>query len=504
MRPTQYSLPIGIGTLTVLLLASCSQDNILPEANRTDITALHITAATLQAPQPQAATRTTTASLTGGSIGVFRSQGDGYSEARDNCQYTYNETAGWQPGMADQTVYLMANDAGVCAYYPYSSANTNKTAIPLASGKYKGVADDLARHDPADLCYAAPRMMNGAHPSISFEMNHAMSMIQVRLRRSDLGTALRRLTSISISNLQLIKTGTVNITTGIYRDNNQSPGGGDRSLEWVPGSTEPAAGIDLPAATTSQATSALLVPCTLDAAGTTFRFTVDGKSMSVKVPVTLLPAFRAGKIHSLIFDLKATSVSLEQVSILDWWREWDEPGEPDLDGIPKDYIELGGVKWALSNLKYDAAYHHYNFAATATAEGTKLKWNALTPTESGNAVATWDAASDPCARLEPKGTWVSPTRDDYAALAALPTTWATGYEGVNGQWFGTADAGEAALHSGRYLFLPAAGAAQARYWTQSYNDATGNPVAFAVSSAAGPATGDMNNATPCVVRCKKQ
>lgn len=506
MRPLKHSLTVSIGTLAALLLACCSQDNLLPGSNGADIpaggtTALRITAATLQSSQGQPATRITAALLTAGSIGVFRSRGADYAESQDNRQYTCNASTGWQPATPGDTVYLMANDAAVCAYYPYNAAYTDNTAIPLASGKYKGTADDLTRHDPADLCYAAPRTMNGARPSVSFEMNHAMSMIQVRLRRSDSGNAPRRLNSVSVSNLRLIRTGTVNITAGTYRDDNQSPGG-DRSLVWIPGTTDPATGIDLPAAATSEATSALLVPCTLDAAGTAFSFTIDRKTMSAQVPASLLPAFEAGKIHSLVFDLKAASVSLAQVSILDWWREWDEPGEPNLDGTPKDYIELGGVKWALSNLEYNAAYHNYNFAVSATAEGTKLKWNVLTPADNGNSGATWYTASDPCARLEPKGTWVSPAKEDFAALAALPNVWAAGYKGADGQWFGTADADEAALHPGRYLFLPAG--TEGRYWTRSYNAATGKPVAFSVSSGAAPATGDTGYATPCAIRCIKQ
>lgn len=510
MRHIKHLPTISTGTLAAfLLLASCSRDGILPGDSGTDnpasgITALHVTAATLQSPQEQPATRISADPLKAGSIGIFRSQGEGYAEALSNRQYTYNGTTGWQPHTADQTVYLMANEVDVCAYYPYNSAYTDKTAIPLASGKYNGTADDLTRHDPADLCYVAPRTMSGANPAIWFELNHAMAMVQVRFRRSDLGTGPRRLTSVSVSNLKLIKTATVNITAGIYRDDNQSPGGTGRSLEWIPGATEPATGIDLPANATSEATSALLVPCTLDAAGTTFSFTVDRKSMTAKVPVSLLPALRAGKIHSLTFDIKATTVSLAEVSIVDWWREWDNGQEPDIDGSTRDYIELGGMKWALSNLEYSPAFHGYHFAASATREGTKLKWNALTPAGNGNNTATWEAASDPCSRLEPKGTWVSPTKEDFAALAALPNVWTAGYEGVNGRWFGTADATEAALHAGRYLFLPAAGGTEARYWTQSYNTATGNPVAFSVSSGSAPATGDLIYATSCVVRCIKQ
>lgn len=161
-----YILP-----LATLLLASCSQDE-LPGTGDTNgtphgISALHIASASLQAPEAQpdtrsAATRsaattraTASASLTSGSIGIFRSQGTGYTEAQDNKQYTYDAaTTKWQPSTIADTVYLMANDVDVCAYYPYNSTYTDKTKLPLASAKYAGTVDDLTKHDPADLCYA--------------------------------------------------------------------------------------------------------------------------------------------------------------------------------------------------------------------------------------------------------------------------------------------------------------------------------------------------------------
>lgn len=514
MRHRKYSLTlttsVGIGTLAVLLLASCSQGDSLSGGAGAELPAggavpLHIVSVGLQSSQEQPTTRTGSATpLTTGSIGVFRSQGAGYAEVQDNRQYTYNITAGWQPHVPDQTVYLMANNADVCAYYPYNAAYIDKTAIPLASGKYKGTADDLTRHDPADICYAEPRTMNGATPSTRLEMNHAMAMVQIRFRRDDLGTTARRLTSVSIGNLKLIQTGTLNINASSYRDDNQSPGG-DRSLTWTPGTTEPATGIDLPAAATSEATSALLVPCTLDAAGTTFSFTVDRKSMSVTVPVSLLPAFEAGKIHSLVFDIKANSVSLAQVNILDWWREWDDAGEPDLAGTTKDYIELGGVKWALSNLEYNATYHNYNFAASASAPGSPMQWNALTGTD-GNSTATWDPSSDPCSRLEPKGTWVSPTQENFAALAALPHVWQQEYGtpagGMNGVWFGTADIHEAKRFPNRYLFLSIANTTEYAYWSKSYSAADTNPMAFLISSGT-PMIVVGPYSTSGLIRCVK-
>ena len=513
MRHPKYSLPISICTLSVLLLASCSRDDRLPgggaDIPADGITALRITAASLQASREEPGTRGAASDLlTTGSIGVFRSQGTGYAEALNNRQYTYNATAGWQPQAADQTIFLMANDAGVCAYYPYKSEYTDKTAFPLAPGKYTGTADDLTRHDPADFCYAPPRQMNGANPSVWLEMNHAMAMVQIRFRRNDSGNTPLRLTSVSVSNPKLIETARLDITTGRYTDFTwASPGDPDPSVAWTPGTGEPATGIDLPAGAVSEATSALMVPGTLAAAGTTFSFTVGGKPMSVKVPASSLPAFVAGKIHSLVFDIKAASVSLAQVNILDWWREWDDVHEPNLDGTSKDYIELDGVKWALSNLEYDAGTHNYSFAATASAPGTPMQWNALTGTDDGNSAAAWNPASDPCSRLEPKGTWVSPTKENFAALAALPHVWQQEYGtpagGMNGVWFGTTDIGEAKRFPGHYLFLSIANQTEYAYWSQSYHTTAGKPTAFLIHSGA-PVTAERPHNTNGLVRCVKK
>ena len=429
-----------------MLLAGCSQSDSLPVVGAPSLqgnASLHISAATLQVSQERSVSRAVTSdALTAGSIGVFRSQGTGYAEAQDNKEYSYVSGV-WQPKVPAQTVHLMANDARVCAYYPYNAAYTNKTAIPLASGKYTGVVDDLTRHAPCRPLLrhrpvderlqafhpvrAEPRHGNGAAPAPAVRPGDHRSQAHFgKHQECRAGKPCHH--RYHRRRLYRLGQGAATVDTRHYRHR------------------------DLPASSTSEATSALLVPCTLDASGTTFGFTVDGKSMTIKVSAAKLPAFEAGKIHRLIFDIKASSASLEQVSIIDWWREWDEAGEPGIDGSLKDYIELGGVKWALSNLEHNAAYHNYNFAASATAEGTKLKWNALTVADGGNPATTWDAASDPCSCLEPKDTWVSPTKENFAALAALPSVWVTGYEGVNGRWFGTADAAEAALNPGRYLF----------------------------------------------------
>ncbi len=480
-----------------MLLASCTQDELPGTGTAVGIAPLHIASAGLQAPGMQAVTRAADA-LTTGSIGVFRSQGTSYTETQDNKQYTYTVAKGWQPSAAADTVYLMANDVDVCAYFPYKSTYTDKTAIPLASGKYTGTADDLTKHDPADICYATNRTLNGASASTDFEMQHAMAMVQLNFSRLNYEGTACNLTSVIIKNKELIGSATLNITDGTYAAPVKVA-----AMKWTPGTATPATGIQVPA-TGIVSTAALLVPCTLDAAGfTTFTFTVDGQAMSLKVPSAKLPTFEAGKIHRLKFVIHAASVTLSDVSIIDWVPVWNTADEPKFDGTPNDYIELGGVKWALANLEYNSTHHNYNFASSATSGNTKMKWNALTPSEPGNKSAIWDSATDPCSRLEPKGTWTMPQKEDFAALIALPQVWTDNYNGVKGQWFGANNADEAALNPDRYLFLPAGASTTVGYWTRTYGTKN-NPQSLWIKQGDIPVEEDMvAYDTPLNVRCVK-
>lgn len=505
---------------TSLLLASCSQDE-LPGTGCTGgvphgISALHIASASLQAPEVQpdtrsAANRSTagttrnaattraaaSASLTTGSIGIFRSQGTSYTETQDNKQYTYDATNGnWQPSTAADTVYLMANDVDVCAYYPYNSTYTDKTALPLASAKYAGTVDDLTKHDPADICFATNRTMNGANVTTAFEMQHAMAMVQLSFVRLNYESDACNLTSISIKNAGLISTATLDITDGTYTTVKKA------AVKWTPGT---AAGIQVPASGVSDITTALLVPCALDAAGsTTFTFTVDGLPMSVKVPAAKLPAFEAGKIHKLKFTIHAASVSLSNVSVIDWVPAWAENDNPNYDGTPNDYIEQGGVKWAIRNLNYNSNYGTYSFNPPSSYESSTFQWNALIKGAAGNSSKLWDAYSDPCTRIEPKGTWTTPTKEDFEALIKLPSVW-NSEMGQRGQWFGTDDLDEALLHPDRYLFLPTQdmlNANSAYYWTQTYGTAT--PITLYFDSGTLKIETKFAYSGNGVVRCVKR
>lgn len=496
---------VSLEICSALLFVACSQFDNLPSGDEKNsaaerLIALKISSTTLKIPQEQSLSRSTS-TLTFGSIGIFRSQGTGYSGTQDNKQYTAIREVGiFNPNTPDQTVFLMAKNAEVCAYYPYNKDYNNKTAIPLVSLKYwnKDASGNIMPV-PEDLCYASNRSINGGNPSVQFEMRHAMSLVEIKLRNSDYEENSKVLTSVSIENPELPSTATLDITKGSYVILTK------KKITWVPGRSNeynPSDPFILPLAGNSAPTSALLIPCTLDAVGTTFNFIVDGLMMKITVPTSLLPKFEAGKIHQLVFDIRRTTINLVGVNIIDWWREWDTTGEPELDTNGKDYIDLGGVKWACSNLQYNTAYQNYNFTTKTTVLGTMMQWNTLTNT-GGNATGAWIVQDDPCARLEPKGTWVSPTKKDFTALTSLPNVWVTNYNGVNGQWFGTADAAQAASRPSDYLFLPAADKSAVAYWTTSYNNTTSKPIAFSLSNSALPELKDTEYTTECLIRCVK-
>ena len=481
MKPEKRSFKISLGALAVLLLSGCSQDETAGTVT-TVAAPLQITSARLQ--QSQTRTRADASKvLTTGSIGVFRSKAAGYEASQDNKQYTYSSGV-WQPATG-QAVYLSALDATVYAYYPYNNAYTNSAAIPLTSGEYTGTADDLTRHDPADICYAAGVTLNGSDPTAELELSHAMSMVELVFRRSNYASSLCNLTSVTISNTELISSATLDITDGTI----SSPVKND--VTWAPGIQVPATG--------NITTAALLVPCTLDAEGIRFHLTVDGKQMTAGIPAAKLPALEKGKIHRLTFAIHAASVETEEVSIIDWWREWTSG--PEVEVGERDYVEVGGVKWAVENLQYHAAYHNYSFAASGA--GSLLAWNALTDTDDGNATKIWDATCDPCSRLEPKGTWVTPALSDFDRLSSVPSVWLTDY-GAVGRWYGASSKAEVEANPGKCLFLPMNDDLNnnGNYWCSTCDDM--NPEVFYFSSTQSNGIGDAPYSSRYGIRCVRR
>ena len=114
----------------------------------------------------------TRATISSGSMGVFRTSANGYT-AQYNSQYTYN--SGWKP---NTTVYVGGANATLCAYYPYNAVTftANSTTCTLTAQKY-----DAAK----DLCYAKTggAAVCNKTPNATFAMTRAYSRLKLSIKR---------------------------------------------------------------------------------------------------------------------------------------------------------------------------------------------------------------------------------------------------------------------------------------------------------------------------------
>lgn len=117
--------------------------------------------------------------------------------------------------------------------------------------------------------------------------------------------------------------------------------------------------------------------------------------------------------------------------------------------IERNYIPVGGYKWAKGNV-YKSADGNFSFEATQGGyhpemyDGSYFEWNTLdTGLKSANA-GDYTYATDPCSKVFPEGTWQTPSRTESVALAK-DYEWDATAKGI---WFGTAP---------NRVFLPAIG-----------------------------------------------
>lgn len=195
MKIMKHLLWILVGGI---LLSSCSDDREMDDG-RWKASALRVPlevssavikqeVVTRLAPDPVA--------LTKGAIGIFLSgteAGSGY-KVIDNRKYVYNGSD-WGPPTANDTIYLVGNDADVCAYYPYKDAYTDKTVIPLQSQDYV---------ETEDIYYALNTMINGFTPAITFSMVHAYSLVELKISRENYFMPCK-ISKITLGNSALIK-----------------------------------------------------------------------------------------------------------------------------------------------------------------------------------------------------------------------------------------------------------------------------------------------------------
>lgn len=306
-----YIIPLS--ALFACCMQSCTQDE--PAGGiLSGVKSLHVSSASLNGgsrTETDAVTRLTgdnvPVPVTQGSIGIFRSQSTGYTDKQSNKKYTYADT-GWQPATPGDVILLNADNAAVCAYYPYhaDAAYADETALPLNSGLYTG---GNGTHDPADLCYDTNRPLNAARRTANFTMRHALAMLEFKLSKEAGYVGECRVTSVSLLNPGLITSSAIDISGGTY---GTAPVKG--SLTYSFGTDADGILIESSAVTTA----ALLVPFTPTADGLSVSFTVNGTPTEANIPVATLAGVEAGHRYTVKITLKAGSMQVTGVDRMPW------------------------------------------------------------------------------------------------------------------------------------------------------------------------------------------
>lgn len=116
----------------------------------------------------------------------------------------------------------------------------------------------------------------------------------------------------------------------------------------------------------------------------------------------------------------------------------------------RNYIPVGGFKWAKGNLYKDGGEYYFEATQEGFHEGltggTYFDWNSSDVGVGTYNRADYDYKNDPCSKVHPAGTWITPSKEELFGL--ITNTNATWDEAAKGMWFGTEP---------NRVFLPAVG-----------------------------------------------
>ena len=139
------------------------------------------------------------------SLGLYLTKEDGssaYDTPYNNVKYTSSTSGINQVWTASSPILLTPTKGNLYAYYPYNSSYKNISAIPINITENK------------DVMWATPKTdIYNANRSVSLQMNHALSVVQLSLKKGDYsGTGT--IESISIQGDCMAKTGSLNAKDG--------------------------------------------------------------------------------------------------------------------------------------------------------------------------------------------------------------------------------------------------------------------------------------------------
>jgi len=241
----------------------------------------------------------TRSNLTSGNLGVFRLNSPKYSTTKSNIPYTCSGT--WKPESENNQIYLTDNTANISVYYPYNASSVSATAIPMTSGA-PGTNDANAlwytkttgNNKTTPLILSLPQ----AYAKITFSITHAASY-----------PGACAITSIALTNSNLISTGTLDLT-----DTDGYPytltTSGEVSLNTSISSI--ASG-----ATNADATI-LMVPVQSLSGAVTITFAMDSKTYTATMTAGTFTSLEAGKNYTIGITVTGTALTIGTVSATNW------------------------------------------------------------------------------------------------------------------------------------------------------------------------------------------
>lgn len=243
----------------------------------------------------------TRATISSGSMGVFRTSANGYT-AQYNSQYTYN--SGWKP---NTTVYVGGANATLCAYYPYNAVTftANSTTCTLTAQKY-----DAAK----DLCYAKTggAAVCNKTPNATFAMTRAYSRLKLSIKRLAAYVGNCNITNVNIKHStgnNFFVSRTLDISTG-------ANGGSATAGGWTY-----ALNTGNMAANATNTAYDVLVPPQPVSGGLTITLTIDGVNRAITVPAAQfsnnLTAGQQYTISLIITDVEIV-LPASAVTVNDW------------------------------------------------------------------------------------------------------------------------------------------------------------------------------------------
>lgn len=250
----------------------------------------------------------TRATISSGSMGVFRAAANGYT-AQYNSQYTYN--GGWKP---NTTVYVVGANATLYAYYPYNAATftANSTTCTLTAQKYD---------DTKDLCYAStggPSVCNKT-PNASFAMTRAYARIKLGIQHGAAYTGNCNITNVNLKNStgsNFYNSRTLDISTG---SNGGSATGGGWTYALNTGNI---------AVNATNTAYDVLVPPQPVSGNLTITLTIDGVNRAVNIPAAQFTsnALAAGRQYTIQLTLTAVTLTINSSVTEQAWNATSNMG----------------------------------------------------------------------------------------------------------------------------------------------------------------------------------